>query len=84
MSDKLKNCKHDNLMRHEYHGNIWWQCENGCDFLARQPDSDSQRLREAAQAILDIGKRDMSNPKYEGYFNELRAALAVSALKEKK
>lgn len=32
-------------------------------------------LREALQGILDIGKRDMSNPKYDGYFAAAREAL---------
>jgi len=32
-------------------------------------------LREALQGILDIGKRDMSNPKYDGYFDAAREAL---------
>lgn len=32
-------------------------------------------LREALQGILDIGKRDMSNPKYDGYFATAREAL---------
>ena len=33
-------------------------------------------LYEALQGILEIGKRDMSNPKYDGYFNTAKAALA--------
>jgi hypothetical protein len=33
-------------------------------------------LEEALRGILEIGKRDMSNPKYDGYFEEARAALA--------
>ena len=32
---KSENCKHENLMRHEYHSEIWWQCDEGCDFLFR-------------------------------------------------
>jgi hypothetical protein len=34
------------------------------------------RLREALTGILEIGKRDMSNPKYDGYFDTARAALS--------
>ena len=32
-------------------------------------------LREAAKGLLDIGKRDMINPKYDGYFESLKAAI---------
>lgn len=32
-------------------------------------------LVAALAAILEIGKRDMTNPKYDGYFDEARAAL---------
>jgi hypothetical protein len=35
-------------------------------------------LEEALRGILEIGKRDMSNPKYDTYFEEARAALAGS------
>ena len=37
---------------------------------------ERDRLREALQGILDIGKRDMTNPKYDGYFEAAEAALA--------
>lgn len=33
-------------------------------------------LLEALKGILDIGKRDMSNPKYDGYFETAKAAIA--------
>ena len=36
---------------------------------------ERDRLREALEGILDIGKRDMTNPKYDGYFEAARAAL---------
>lgn len=32
-------------------------------------------LREALQGILEIGKRDMTNPKYDGYFEQAQQAL---------
>lgn len=32
-------------------------------------------LRKALQGILDIGKRDMTSPKYDGYFEAARQAL---------
>lgn len=39
--------------------------------------SREERLERALRGILEIGKRDMSNPKYDGYFNEAREALAA-------
>ncbi len=36
---------------------------------------ERHELREAVQALLDIGKRDLTNPKYDGYFESLREAL---------
>lgn len=33
------------------------------------------RLREALQGILEIGKRDMTNPKYDAYFEQAQQAL---------
>lgn len=38
-----------------------------------------KRLAEALQGILDIGKRDMTNPKYDGFFQSAREALALPA-----
>ena len=35
----------------------------------------TERIEQALRAILEIGKRDMSNPKYDGYFEEAREAL---------
>jgi hypothetical protein len=34
-----------------------------------------KRLARAAKALLTIGKRTLENPKYDGYFQELKAAL---------
>ena len=33
-------------------------------------------LREALQDIVDIGKRDLRNPKYDSYFETAKIALA--------
>jgi hypothetical protein len=33
-------------------------------------------LLEALQGIIEIGKRDLSNPKYDGFFTTARAAIA--------
>ena len=46
------------------------QIANG-HLLAAAPD-----LYEALRGIMEIGKRDLSNPKYDGYFATTRAALA--------
>lgn len=37
--------------------------------------SENQGLREAIRSLLEIGKRDLSNPKYDSVFVELREAL---------
>ncbi len=39
-----------------------------------------QLLRDALQGILGIGKRDMTNPKYDGYFEAAREALTSSPM----
>lgn len=38
--------------------------------IAAAPD-----LLDALRGILEIGKRDTSNPKYDGYFESARAAI---------
>ena len=48
-----------------------WQCDNEARIAAAAP-----ALLEALRAILEIGKRDMSNPKYDGYFESAYAAVA--------
>lgn len=44
---------------------------------------ERDRLREALEGILDIGKRDMTNPKYDGYFEAARAALTPATKGER-
>lgn len=74
----------------DQHGKeILWRNLHRCEALADTalstappPDPRDEALRLAAEAIrgvLDIGKRDMSNQKYDGYFDELSAALAAIA-----
>ncbi len=38
--------------------------------------NNHEALVSALRGILEIGKRDMSNPKYDGYFESAREALA--------
>jgi hypothetical protein len=33
---KKSECRHESLVRHDYHDETWWQCEQGCDFLFRK------------------------------------------------
>src|SRR5208337_2923932 len=39
--------------------------------------SREEKLEQALRGIMEIGKRDMSNPKYDGYFDTAREALAA-------
>jgi hypothetical protein len=37
--------------------------------------SSAPEMLEALQGILDIGKRDLTNPKYDGFFASAEAAI---------
>ena len=47
------------------------------DAIARERDEAADKLAEALQGIIDIGKRDLTNPKYDGYFTSAKEALAA-------
>lgn len=47
----------------------------GKDVEIRRLAKQNQALREALQDILEIGKRDMTNPKYDGYFEKAKQLL---------
>ena len=36
-----------------------------------------KELRAAVKSFLEIGKRDLTNPKYDGYFQELRRLVGM-------
>lgn len=38
--------------------------------------AERDKMETAIRGLLEIGKRDLSNPKYDGYFESLREALA--------
>jgi hypothetical protein len=38
-------------------------------------EKDCYALQEALRGILEIGKRDMSNPKYDGYFEVAKKVI---------
>jgi len=38
-------------------------------------DAKIKPIKEALEGILEIGKRDMSNPKYDIYFEEAKQAI---------
>ena len=52
-------------------GGGWLSYVADARLIAAAPD-----LLEALAGIVEIGKRDMSNPKYDGYFKSARAAIA--------
>lgn len=41
----------------------------------RTPDPITERMVEALTDILEIGKRDLTNEKYDGYFEEAKKAF---------
>ena len=41
----------------------------------KELEAENEQLRESLQGIIDIGKRDMTNPKYDGYFEAAKKAL---------
>jgi hypothetical protein len=43
-------------------------------------DERSDRIEQSLRAILEIGKYDMSNPKYNSYFIEALDSIAAPAL----
>jgi len=40
-------------------------------------EAERDRLKAALQALLELGRKDTSNPKYDGYYDEARAALTT-------
>jgi hypothetical protein len=38
-----------------------------------------KRLESALRGIIEIGKRDLTNPKYDAFFDEARAVLKEEA-----
>lgn len=51
------------------------QCVNACTGI-EDPAEAIRKAREALDGFLSLGKRDLSNPKYEGYFTSAKAAIA--------
>lgn len=47
------DCKHENLMRHQYCANVWWQCEEGCDFIFRPGRSALVDCEKLAREIIE-------------------------------
>lgn len=54
-----------------FHGEYEAESQANARLIAAAPE-----LLEALKGILEIGKRNMENPKYDGYFNTARAAIA--------
>ena len=47
----------------------------GFDEAKRREEARMKPLREALECLIDCGRKDLSNPKYDGYFDEARQAI---------
>jgi len=63
--------------------NRWWAYVQGYPDTPKEELEAVARMMHAApkllaalRGIVEIGKRDMSNPKYDGYFDYAREAIA--------
>jgi hypothetical protein len=52
---------------------VWCDLGRLVEFLVKR----DVMLENALRGIIEIGKRDMTNPKYDGYFAEAREVLAL-------
>ena len=52
-----KPCKHEMMERHEYYGEKWWQCTNGCDFVFAPGiwTDEEGKTATACQSAFDAG-----------------------------
>lgn len=68
------------------HDGLWWPCPLGgfpepdvpLDPKDKQIESlyaKANELYEALLGIIEIGKRNTENPKYDGYYERARSAL---------
>jgi hypothetical protein len=51
----VSECTHEFLMRHDYEGEVFWQCDQGCDFVFREGEIVKLRNRisdELARLLL--------------------------------
>ena len=61
----------------EWIGDAGEKCLVGTNLYTHPSPADADRLAEALRGILEIGKRNMENQKYDGFFNAAREALAA-------
>lgn len=54
-----------------------WGCDECALEFFRRELFLLRECEQALRAIIEIGKRDMSNPKYDGYFETAKTALGM-------
>ena len=61
-------------------GEHWRRLDEQCNGRFSAPDARllaaAPELLDALVALVELGRKDTSNPKYDGYFDTARAAIA--------
>ncbi len=70
----IKDKKGNHIANCSGSGHSLEEAQANAFFIVKAVNSH-EKLVEALSSILEIGKRDMSNPKYDGYFENAKQTL---------